>query len=273
MSMHEGRAVRAGYATEGQGAGPLVVTQRAGLFTEEGLDVTITQLGSASGVIRGLLSGDVEFGNLAAPALVRASLEGAGVRYITGGINQQFLVGRPGIGSIAQLAGGRLGASGPSDLGYLLNQILIKRWESIGISGARIVNAGGSRERLEALLRGDIDATPMSPPVAIEARRAGCGFLLDFAELGLNFTLGGVATTETLIRDQPDLVRAFVRAYIRGMHRYKTDRDFTLSVQQQYSGIQDPSVAEETYSVTEPGFPRAPYPVTSGLAILLEALG
>jgi NitT/TauT family transport system substrate-binding protein len=264
--------IAVGYATEGQGAGPVFVTERAGLFADEGLDVTIRQLGSASNVVCGLLAGEIVFGNLAAPALVRAALDGAPVRYITGGINQQFLVGRPGLTSVADLQNGRLGASGPSDLGFLLNRFLIAQLEPRGIRGLQIVDAGSGRERLQQLLTGAIDAAPISPPVAIEARRAGCTFLLDFAEYGLNFTLGGVATTQDVIDNRPDLVRRFVRAYISGMHRYKTDPAFTMSIQREYSGLADLGIAEETYAITEPGFPRAPYPVTPGLQILLETL-
>src|SRR5215218_5016688 len=270
--MTELEAIAVGYATEGQGAGPVFVTQRAGLFAAEDLDVTVRQLGSASGVIRGLINGEVIFGNLAAPALVRAGLDGAPICYITGGINQQFLVGRPGISSVAERQSGRLGASGPNDLGYLLNRFLITQLEPRGIHGLTIVDAGSGRERLQQLLKGEIDAAPISPPVAIEARRAGCPFLLDFAEFGLNFTLGGVATTQEMIDRRPGLVRRFVRAYIGGMHRYKTDPAFTMQVQAEYSGLTDSTIAEETYAMTEPGFPRAPYPVTSGLEILLQTL-
>jgi len=270
--MTELEAIAVGYATEGQGAGPVFVTERAGLFAAEGLDVTVRQLGSASGVVRGLINGEVLFGNLAAPALVRSGLDGAPIRYITGGINQQFLVGRPGLSGVAELQNGRLGASGPNDLGYLLNRFLITQLEPQGIHGLTIVDAGSGRERLQQLLKGEIDAAPISPPVAIEARRAGCPFLLDFAEFGLNFTLGGVATTQEMIDRRPGLVRRFVRAYIGGMHRYKTDPAFTMQVQAEYSGLTDSTIAEETYAMTEPGFPRAPYPVTSGLEILLQTL-
>src|SRR5437763_11347315 len=92
-------SVPAAYAGEGQGAGPLFVSQRAGLFEAEGLDVQIRLLDGAKRVVRGLLEGEVLFGNLAAPALVGAFLDGAVLVYLTGGINQQFLVGRPGMTS------------------------------------------------------------------------------------------------------------------------------------------------------------------------------
>src|SRR6266516_6671533 len=102
-------SVPTAYAGEGQDAGPLFVTERAGLFAAEDLDVKIRLLEGAKRVVRGLLDGEVLFGNLAAPALVEAAIEGAPVVYITGGINQQFLVGRPGLTSVQELTGGRIG--------------------------------------------------------------------------------------------------------------------------------------------------------------------
>jgi ABC-type nitrate/sulfonate/bicarbonate transport system substrate-binding protein len=270
--MSELTHVPAAYAGEGQGAGPLFVTQRAGLFEPEGLDVEIRLLDGAKRCVRGLLDGEVLFANLAAPALVEAALGGAGVVFITGGINQQFLVGRPGINTVQELAGGRIGPGEPGQLGDLLIRFLVPKLEEQGIPGVQIVYGSGSQQRIGALLDGSIDAAALSPPTAMQARRQGCRFLVDFADYGLNFTLGGLATTRELIRTQPDLVRRFVRAYVAGMHRYKTDRELVMEVQQDYSGFRDRAVAEETYDATEPGFPRAPYPVTTGLQIVLDTL-
>jgi ABC-type nitrate/sulfonate/bicarbonate transport system substrate-binding protein len=248
------------------------VTQRAGLFAAEGLDVQIKLLEGAKRVVRGLVDGEVLFGNLAAPALVEAFLDGAEVVYVTGGINQQFLVGRPGVNDVSEIAGGRISVGQPGQLGDLLSRFLIGRLEADGIRGLQIVYGDEGRGRIDAILKGRADAAVLSPPVAMEARRAGGRFILDFADYGLNFTLGGVATTRTVVQQQPDLVRRFVRAYVAGMHRYKTDRELVMQVQQEYSGFNDRGIAEETYAITEPGFPRAPYPVTSGLAIVLRTM-
>lgn len=266
------RSILVGYAGEGQGAGPVFVTQRAGLFEEAGLDVEIRLLGGARGVVRGLLSGEIAFGNLAAPALVHAALDGADLVYLTGGINQQFLVGRPGVSGLEELRDGRISVGEPGQLGELLTLFLISQMEAHGIGGLTPVYGDDSRDRVTGLLEGRFDAAPISPPVAVEARRQGCPFLLDFAEYGLNFTLGGVATTSERINQDPDLVRKFVRAYVAGMHRYKTDRALVQQIQAEYSRLTDPTVAEETYDLTEAGFPRAPYPVTSGLRIVLDVL-
>src|SRR3954465_3705108 len=99
--------INAGFATVGQGAGPMMVTWKAGLFQKHGLDVGHPPvMGGAKGVVRGLMSGAIQFGNMAAPAPLRANLKNeADIVFLTGGINQQFVVGRPGIGDRRELAG------------------------------------------------------------------------------------------------------------------------------------------------------------------------
>lgn len=105
--------IAAGYATIGQGAGPMIVTARARLFAKHGLEVETRLMSGAKGVVRGLMNGEIQFGNLAAPALLRADLLGEGdLVFLTGGINQQFLMGRPGIENCRQLAGGGIGLVG-----------------------------------------------------------------------------------------------------------------------------------------------------------------
>src|SRR4051794_36879439 len=101
------------YATPTQGAGPMLVTMRAGLFEQHGLAVTAQDRGRAVGVVEGLMAGDLQFGNLAAPSMLRMVLNGdADVVFLALGINQQFLVSRPGLSTKKDLVGAQLGYSG-----------------------------------------------------------------------------------------------------------------------------------------------------------------
>ncbi|MBI4528038.1 MAG: ABC transporter substrate-binding protein [Deltaproteobacteria bacterium] len=266
--------IKAGYATIGQGAGPMIVTERAGLFLKYGLEVETRLMHGARGVVRGLMNGEIEFGNLAAPALLRTVLaEGADLVFLTGGINQQFLMGRPGIKNRNQLSGARIGFAGDGGLNDVLVRFLLRQLEKEGIHGIQLVTGSESgTERLSALVQGKRDAEIITPPEAIEAKRQGCSFLIDFAEYGLNFALGGIAARRAYIREHEDVTRRFIRAYVEGMHRYRTDRLFTVGVQQEYSGLSDRSVAEETYDLTQPGMPRIPYPVVSALGTALHVM-
>jgi len=250
-----------------------MVTARARLFAKHGLEVETRLMSGAKGVVRGLMNGEIQFGNLAAPALLRADLLGeADLVFLTGGINQQFLMGRPGIESRKQLAGARIGFVGDRGLNDILVYFVIDQLEKEGIQGIRLVADSGGRNGLAKLISCECDAVVITPPEALEAKREGCHFLVDFAEFGLNFALGGIAARRGYIQEQPAITRQFVRAYVEGMHRYRTDRDFSAQVQQEYSGLRDRSIAEETYEITRPGMPQIPYPVFSALGTVLQVM-
>jgi len=269
-----GVRLTAGYATIGQGAGPMIVTEKAGLFAKHGLTVETKLMQGAKGVVKGLVEGEILFGNLAAPALLRAVLQdGADLVFLTGGINQQFLVGRPGIKDRGELNGARIGFVGDGGLNDVLVRFVVERLEKDGIRAPRLAPfPSGGREGMAALLDRECDALVMTPPEAIEARRRGCSFLVDFAEFGLNYALGGIAARRKTVHEMPDVTRRLVRAYVEGMHRYRSDRAFTVQVQQDYSGIADRSIAEETYDLTQPGMPEFPYPVVRALGIALRVM-
>jgi ABC-type nitrate/sulfonate/bicarbonate transport system substrate-binding protein len=272
--MAEPYPITAGYATIGQGAGPMIVTERAGLFTKHGLRVGTRLMRGAIGVVRGLMSGEIQFGNLAAPALLRSVLvEGADLAFLTGGINQQFLMGRPGIASLKDLAHGRLGLVGDGGLNDLLIYFIKDELDRKGLRDIRFAPiSGGGRAALVKLLSRECDAVVITPPEAIEAKRKGCPFLVDFGDYGLNYTLGGIAARRSYIKDHEEIAREFVMAYVEGMRRYRTDREFTVGVQQEYSGIRDRSIAEETYDMTQPGMPYLPSPVLPALKVALEIM-
>lgn len=265
--------INAGFATIGQGAGPMMVTWKAGLFQKHGLDVDRPPvMGGARGVVRGLMSGAIQFGNLAAPAPLRANLKGeADVVFLTGGINQQFVVARPGIEDRRGLAGKKIGTVADGGIGDALVKFIIDKLDQNGIKGLReeLIKPGAEAE-LDALTTGKVDCVVGTPPECIEAIRHGCKYLIDFAEFGFNYALGGIAARRDYVEKNPEITRKFVKAYVEGMHRYRTDREFTVDVQADYSGIEDRSIAEETYDLTVPGMPRAPYPVVKSLQALLD---
>lgn len=271
--MTEPTTLNAGFATIGQGAGPMMVTWKAGLFHKHGLDVGRPRImGGAKGVVRGLMKGEIQFGNMAAPAPLRANLKGeADLVFLTGGINQQFILGRPGIDRREELAGKKIGFVGDGGLNDALVKFIIAKLDAAGIAGLReeTVPAGGDKE-LDSLLSGQCDAIVSTPPESIEAHRRGCNYLIDFSEFGLNYALGGIAARRDYVEGNPEITRQFIKAYVEGMHRYRTDREFTVGVQAEYSGIADRTVAEETYDLTQPGMPPVPYPVVASLQTLLD---
>ena len=265
--------IDAGFATIGQGAGPMMVTWKAGLFKKHGLDVEKPRImGGAKGVVRGLMVGEIQFGNMAAPAPLRSNVKGeADLIFLTGGINQQFVMARPGITGREQLTGKKIGFVGDGGLNDALVNFIIEKLSNASIKGVgkEPIPAGGA-EQMAALVSGKCDAMVITPPESINAQRKGCNYLIDFAEYGLNYALGGIAARRDYVEKNPEITRKFIKAYVEGMHRYRTDREFTVNVQGEYSGIADRTVAEQTYDLTRPDMPPIPYPVVASLQVLLD---
>jgi NitT/TauT family transport system substrate-binding protein len=263
--------IDAGFATIGQGAGPMMVTWKAGLFNKHGLEVDKPRImGGAKGVVRGLMAGEIQFGNMAAPAPLRSNVKGeADLIFLTGGINQQFVMARPGITGREQLTGKKIGFVGDGGLNDALVNFIIEKLSHTGINGLKKESIPAGADEA-ALISGKCDAMVITPPESIDAQRKGCSYLIDFAEYGLNYALGGIATRRDYVEKNPEITRRFIKAYVQGMHRYRTDREFTVNVQAEYSGIADRTVAEETYDLTRPGMPPIPYPVVASLQTLLD---
>jgi ABC-type nitrate/sulfonate/bicarbonate transport system substrate-binding protein len=266
--------IKTAYATPTQGAGPMLITMRAGLFEKHGLAAEAEDRGRAVAVVEGLMSAELQFGNLASPSMLRMCLKGeADIVFLALGINQQFLVSRPDLTTKKDLTGARLGTTGDGAITDILMTFMQEQLEKEGIGGTTLVPIPrGNHHEVDALLSGEFDALVMTPPACIQAERQGCHLVVDFADYGLNYSLGGIGAARSYIADHPDITQAFVTAYVEGLHRYRTDKDFTVSVLQEIGRHSDRSLIEAHYDLTMPGMPKTPYPRTDGLAKALKVI-
>jgi len=120
----------------------MIVTQRAGLFAQQGLDVEVRIMNGAPNVVKALMSGAIQFGNLAAPSLLKAVLlREADTVFLTGGINQQFLVGRPGLTDRSQLSGAKIAIANDGGFNDILVHFVIEQLARQGIVNVGTANA------------------------------------------------------------------------------------------------------------------------------------
>ena len=73
---------------------------------------------------------------------------------------------------------------------------------------------GGVREALAALERGIVSASVLSAPTTLLARRMGFKEVVNIGTLNLPYVHNGLVTRRSLVRQQPERIRAFLRAYI-----------------------------------------------------------
>ena len=84
----------------------------------------------------------------------------------------------------------------------------------------------------------------------------------------------GAATTRRFIRENPDMVRKYVRSQIEAVHRIKTDRETAQRVLVKYLGPQDKQILDKTYDdiSSDQKLPPKQYPTLEGLKSILDPL-
>ena len=89
---------------------------------------------------------------------------------------------------------------------------------------------GGSPEILAGLGSRGIDGGMLSSPLHLRAAKLGFSVLADLSTVGLDYQGAGVVTTRAYARENQDIVRRYLRAYVEALHRLKIDKSFSVKV-------------------------------------------
>jgi hypothetical protein len=136
-----------------------------------------------------------------------------------------------------------------------------------------ILEIGSQPARFAALEGGKIQAAMVAIPLTRKAKALGFHALADLQMLGLEYQHTGLATTQALIRARPDLVRNVMKAYVEGIHYYKTRRAGSLGILAKY--LKTPNIEVLTEVHENLGLkltPQKPYPTLRGIEIMLREL-
>jgi hypothetical protein len=97
--------------------------------------------------------------------------------------------------------------------------------------------------------------------------------MADLQMLGLEYQHTGLAATRAMIKSRPDLVRNVMKAYVEGIHYYKTHRAESLAILAKYLKTSDNQVLTEIYEDIGLRLTAAkPYPTLRGIGIMLKEL-
>jgi ABC-type nitrate/sulfonate/bicarbonate transport system substrate-binding protein len=83
-------------------------------------------------------------------------------------------------------------------------------------------------------------------------------------------------TTRRFIKENPEVVRRYVKSQVEAVHAMKRDRKTSLRVFAQLMGnFKDTAVLEKSYdvSVTDDKLPRNQYPSIDGIKMVLDSFG
>ena len=218
--------VRMGLAARSTTSMPFFVAKERGFFREEGLEVELIVM-QAIQTIQATLGKSSQFASATGSA-VSSAVRGADIKMILAVTDRPSfdLIVQPNITSVQQLRGKKIGTGGVGSLAEILaRQILIAH--GVRPEEVTILATGPSHVTYLSLKAKVIDAAPLQMPLTFTAQDEGYRKLVDAGSV-YRSVQGGLATTKSLLSEQPELVTKVVRAMLRAIRLIKTDRKYGI---------------------------------------------
>jgi len=250
------------------------VAKETRLFEKQGIDATVIFISGSVRGIQAILAGEIPIGEGGGPGLASARLAGGDVVAIAGNVNvlPYYLVSHPSIKRHEDLRG-KIG--GTHIAGTTAEFALKVGLKKIGLDPLKDVSLrviGGAIERMVALQKGIVQFTVVTEAGKAQAERLGYPTVVDMVSLKIPFPQNGIYTSTKLIRENPDLVRRYMRAYTEAIHFYKTRKEETQRIMRKYSRVEDRNMLDEAWEWHAKFMPEAPYPPPEGYQLVLQDL-
>ena len=151
---------------------------------------------------------------------------------------------------------------------------LLKKWGLQPDKEVAIFQAGSAPQVFSVLKSGSIQSGILSTgPDTLRAEADGYLRLADVAASGLVYPLGPFATRQAFLKSQPDLISRFIRSYIEGIHRFRTDRSAALATLEKYMKQKTTPASEKIYEVyAAKYFRRVPEATPAAIQTILEEI-
>jgi NitT/TauT family transport system substrate-binding protein len=248
------------------------IAKEAGYFSAEGLDVELIRVGGSSRMVAAMLGGSAPIIQAGAIAAITATTAGSDVVIIgsTGTVSPFRLLARPDIKQPADLKGKKAGITTFGSTSDQVVRIALKHFNLEANKDVAILTFGAQPEAFAALANGVVQVAALSYPLYPKAQKLGMRELVNFADLGVEDINGTVITTRTFLTQQRDTALRFMRAFTRGMQRYRTDKEFSKKVLAKYGKLTDEEILEGTWQDYAPTLQKSPRPSLKAIQFMIE---
>jgi ABC-type nitrate/sulfonate/bicarbonate transport system substrate-binding protein len=252
--------IRIGYPQPSGAMLPIWVMAEAKLDQKYGIELQNIYISGGARLTQTLVSGDIDIAATGG-AVVNAVLSGADITYIAAGVPTYgfSLYSRADVKDVPSLKGKVVGlmtkgASTDHGMTALLRQYNLRSGQDV-----KILYLGGVREGLAALERGIVAATTISAPTTLMARRLGYKELVNFASLNIPYVQLGMVANRSLLRQQPERIKAFLKAYVAAIKMVNEDAETSKRALAKFLATSDGAILDEAYQAYRGIYPRVPY--------------
>lgn len=249
--------------------------QQAGLFAKYGVDLEPIYMGGGMNSLAAVTSNSVQFLAAGSTATISARLGGVDIVMLSVQSSKLDYVvfAAPEIKTPQDLkgkivTGTRPGASADSALRLYLRQSGLEPDKDVIF----ISVAESQQGRLNALQRGSVAATVLTPPFSGMAKQMGFRELADLRKIDIEYAGNSIAGMAGYIKIHPQLVENFLKGYIESMHYFRTQKERALAGIMKFLKMTDRARAEEGYDYYVDLMPVMPYASAAGVRTVLQFL-
>ena len=264
--------MQVGYSAQAGAFAPIWVTKEAGLFKKNGLDVNLIFIPGGPTAAAAMLAGEVQSVAMAGPAVVTSNLAGSDLVMIAGIVNTFAfqIITVKGITTPQQLKGKRVGVNRFGTAPDIAARFALRRM-GLEPSEVTILQLGEQATRLAAMKAGQLEAAIVLPPITTIAEREGMNVLLDMSELGAEYQITGLASSQSFIAKHRASAMKLMRAFVEGIHFYKTRKKESMAIIAKYMRTNDMEAVAATWDYfANKIVPKKPYPSARGIKALLD---
>jgi NitT/TauT family transport system substrate-binding protein len=234
---------------------PMQIASEKGMDKEEGFTAAFTNT-TGSVAIKAMLAGDFDV-TLSVGGSLTAGVSGAPTKVIYVHVAKPlyFLYGREGVANVKALEGLRVGVDATGGSGEFA---LRRAMQAGGADPSKATFlAMGFQNTPPSLIAGAVDAAVLTPPTEFQLAKSGktfvnLGFLGDYAA-GLT---GGVGTTDKMIRERPNALRAVLRAQAKAHRFVLENRAETIAVMSRFLNMSADDAAKSYDSTVLPHYSK-----------------
>jgi ABC-type nitrate/sulfonate/bicarbonate transport system substrate-binding protein len=227
------------------------VAKDKGFYREEELEVELVVM-RAPIANQALIAGSIQFSTIQLAGLI-AALRGVPLKVIFGSFNRPlfWLYAKPTITGIKDLKGKKVGTCGPGCAPDVLVREFLEAQGLLGDRDVPVLNVGDSPTRLAALQSGALDASMFTLPDNFKAEELGFREIANFVEQDMVQLYGSIVVRDAFLKSEPELVKKFVRASLKGLLYAQNNRAGTIPVIIRNMKLQG-RLAERSYDIARP---------------------